>query len=182
MKTRRYETAIASEPQSRDGMLDHAKAAIIGAPSLAIVIVALSLIVVNHIWWQGTLFAFMLPFLALSVRMMAYLTGSPRDRLPVGEKVRLIPMYGRRLVDGIDRRDLIEFICTICRTGNFTQKEWRGRRLPSGATCSNEVHAKMVQELVRFGFVEGRSEGAAGHLTTHNANEILKKLELTEPN
>lgn len=96
----------------------------------------------------------------------------------VREDIRLIPVRGGSLVDGVDERDLRVFIKTICDTNDWTQGTWRGKPLPSGVTCDNAYHTALVAPLVKAGFIQGRGPRKTGRLIENDADTILRVLGL----
>ena len=93
--------------------------------------------------------------------------------------IRLIPVQGGRLVDGVDERDLAKFIEVVCNTGRFTQRDWRNVDMPSGRVCDNEYHALLIAPLVKAQVIVDRTERVAGRLVTRDAAQVKRVLGLT---
>lgn len=94
------------------------------------------------------------------------------------DNVRLVPVYRHQMVDGVDRRDLRHFIIDSMRTRDWTQRRWRGRKMPSGRRCDNEYHRMMVDVLRRTGVIVGGGPRRSGYLATDNISEVLERLGL----
>ena len=94
------------------------------------------------------------------------------------DNIRLIPVYRHQFVDGVDRRDLRHFIIDSMRTQDWTQRRWRGRRMPSGRRCDNEYHHQMLEILRRTGVLVNSGPRRTGYLATHNITEVLERLGL----
>lgn len=96
----------------------------------------------------------------------------------VGERddVRLVPVNSAATVERVDPRDWKFFVKTICSTGDWTQKSWRNVVLESGVRVNNDLWRHMTHTLERIGVLVDRKQGASGHLTTTDADEILRKI------
>ena len=96
------------------------------------------------------------------------------------ESVRLVPVnrYTGPTVEGIEPSDLAYFVATITRTGDWTQRAWRGKRLPSGKHCDNTTHKQMTALLSRCGVLEGHGARTTGQLATRDTGAILSRLGL----
>jgi hypothetical protein len=93
-------------------------------------------------------------------------------------EVRLIPVQGGRLVDGVDERDLAKFIEVVCSTGRFTQRDWRGADMPSGRVVDNDYYALLIAPLVKAQVIVDRNERVAGRLVTRDAEQVKRVLGL----
>jgi hypothetical protein len=156
-------------------------ATFLAAIVLAIVAWSVSLLLWKRVLWEVGLSFALIPLIILAVNLLAYLVQGLRERVtgvPAGESVRLIPVRSSRLVDGVDRDDLAYFVRTVARTGDTTQRSWRGVNMPSSATCDNALHARLVGILEKSGYLVERGPRTAGRLTTRDAGEMLNKLGL----
>lgn len=94
-------------------------------------------------------------------------------------EVRLIPVQGGTLVDGVDERDLAYFIDEVCRTKDLRQRTWAGKDMPSGLSCDNAYLSGLCKPLEKAGYIVGRSERVTGRLTSTDARQIKMDLGLT---
>ncbi len=117
--------------------------------------------------WRLVLFLLALPWLAIFVlagRRILMQLAEMRDGRPAGESVRLVYVRGAATIEGLPREDLAAFIRAVWSTGDWTQRSWRGQRLPSGATCDNTTHAALMRILVNAGLVADYGERRTGRL------------------
>ena len=107
--------------------------------------------------------------------------------LPIGdmladigpEEIRIIPFQGRgKLIEGVDPDDLRFFIETVMATGDWTQRAWRGVRLPSGRKCDNDYWAMLTAILRKTGILVDAGPRSKGRLTTTDATRVLDLLGL----
>lgn len=173
MKLRKYETATTRERQP-DGLLERTLAAIIAAGIFAFVAAVATSIVMHRIVWQAAAVG-LFPLVAHAIQLMAWMLDVPRV---ASDDIRLVPVRTRSTVDGIERGDLAHFVRTVAQTGDTTQRAWRGKKLPSGATCSNEMHAAMVRALEKAGYLVDRGPRSAGRLTCRDGDEMLRRMGL----
>jgi len=114
--------------------------------------------------------------------LLERLTGSDLDHS--GQRgdipdIRIVPYRGpSHTVGGCAPDDLRYFIHTITATGDWTQKSWRGKTLPSGEKCDNDYHGKLCKVLQSIGVIVGAGPRVSGTLTTTDADEILTLLGL----
>jgi len=93
--------------------------------------------------------------------------------------VRIIPYRGpSHTVGGCAPDDLRYFVHTITATGDWTQKSWRGKTLPSGEKCDNDYHGKLCKVLQSIGVIVGAGPRVSGTLSTTDPAEILGMLGL----
>jgi len=92
------------------------------------------------------------------------------------ERVRLVPVNRRVMVNGVDSEDLGFFARAAVETCDWTQATWRGRRLPSGKRCDNGYHAALVGCLTKVGIVRDYGRGTSGHLAVSDVAEALRLL------
>ena len=72
--------------------------------------------------------------------------------------------------------DRMFFIETICRTGKWTQRDWRGIVLPSKLICDNDLHKSLIAPLEQAGVFAGRREGARGQMVVTDPSRIMEML------
>lgn len=96
------------------------------------------------------------------------------------DNIRLVPVnrYTGATVEGLEPADIVYFVSTITRTGDWTQRAWRNRRLPSGRRCDNATHKQFTGLLSRCGVLEGTGPRTTGHLATRDTAAILTRLGL----
>ena len=95
------------------------------------------------------------------------------------EEIRIIPFQGRgKLIEGVDPDDLRFFIETVMATGDWTQRAWRGVRLPSGRKCDNDYWAMLTAILRKTGILVDAGPRSKGRLTTTDATRVLDLLGL----
>lgn len=159
-----------------------ATAAVLSAVVLSVVGWSVSLLLWRRIIWEVGLSLGLVPPVLLATNLITYLLQALVERFRptavAGESIRLIPVRSSRLVDGVDREDLAYFVKTVCRTGDVTQRAWRGMRMPSSAVCDNALHARLVGILEKGGYLVERGPRTAGRLTTRDAGEMLRTLGL----
>ncbi len=95
----------------------------------------------------------------------------------VDSDVRLIPVKGAVMVDGVDQRDLGEFVDGLAVRG-VGGRAWVGQKLASGRVVDWPYHAKLCAILEKAGIVQGRGSRKAGYLVTSDAAEIRQALRL----
>jgi len=95
-------------------------------------------------------------------------------------EVRIVPYKGPgTLLDGVVvPEDLEYFVKQITATGDWTQRRWRGVKMPSGRRCDNEYHASMVKILRKTGVIVDAGPRSTGRLTTRDAERVLSLLGL----
>ena len=117
-----------------------------------------------------------------SIALLERLTGHDLDGSgQIGDvpDIRIIPYRGpSHTIGGCAPDDLRYFVHTITATGDWTQKSWRGKQLPSGKKCDNDYHSTLCTVLQKTGIVVGAGPRVSGTLTTTNAEEILTLLGL----
>lgn len=163
--------------------------------TLAILMVFFGFSFLHAFHWA--LAAFLLPVAVLglvSLRLIAALCISTLERITgidldasgeVGDQrrpeIRLIPVWRSDVptINGVDRDDLVYFIKTITQTGDWTQRTWRGKRMPSGRVCDNEYHQALCRILENAGVIVDRGPRTSGRLLTTDAARILRLLRLT---
>ena len=122
--------------------------------------------------------------LRYSVAMLESLTGWDLDRSgEVGDvpDIRIVPYRGpSHTIGGCAPDDLRCFVHTITATGDWTQKSWRGKQLPSGKKCDNDYHSTLCAVLQKTGIIAGAGPRVSGTLTTTDAEEILNLLGLND--
>lgn len=174
---KRYNSAIpAAQERQPSAIVDLALAAVVAALLLAFLGWAVSWLILGWVWPDAGALG-LAPLVVLVVRLMAYLLGLPRETSG-DETVRLIPVRSRQIVDDTDSRDLAFFVREVAKTGVFTQKAWRGRKLPSGASCSDEMYNQMISVMEKATFIVDRGPRSAGRLTTTDADAMLSRLGL----
>ncbi len=95
------------------------------------------------------------------------------------EEIRLVPYRGPgKLIDGVIPDDLRYFVETVTQTGDWTQRAWRGVKMPSGRRCDNDYWAAMTGILRKTGVIVDAGPRATGRLTTSDAGEVLAMLGL----
>ena len=99
-------------------------------------------------------------------------------------EVRIVPYRGPgTLLDGVVvPEDLRYFVETVVKTNDWTQRAWRGVRLPSGKRCDNEYWAAMTGILRKTGIIVDAGPRSTGRLTTSDASEVLSLLGLNVGN
>lgn len=107
----------------------------------------------------------------------------PPTEQAIKEDLRLIPVYRQHVPTfaGVDVEDLRFFIRRICVTRDWTQRRWRGKRMPSGAVCDNDYHRMMIAVLKDAGFLIGHKPRSRGQLLCYHAEQILAHLGINEP-
>jgi len=187
---RRYSSEVAAGAQVGKGedvsFTSLLKAAGIAACALALSTGAMSLLVWHSIWWEAVITLALLPVVGLAVGMAAFLARGLSWKLSAfrtyeasaDERVRLVPVNRRVLVNGVDSADLRLFTRTAVSTGDWTQATWRGRRMPSGRKCDNDYHAALVAVLVRCGVIRDHGPRQSGHLAVDSADDALRVLGL----
>jgi len=95
-------------------------------------------------------------------------------------EVRIVPYKGPgTLLDGVVvPEDLRYFVETVVKTNDWTQRAWRGVRLPSGKRCDNEYWAAMTGILRKTGIIVDAGPRSKGRLTTTDATRVLDLLGL----
>ena len=98
------------------------------------------------------------------------------------EEVRYVYVRGsgKVLPGGVHEEDMKAFVNRICASGDWTQKTWKGRRLPQRGRCDEAYYNAMIAILEKAGFITGRTRGRKGELTTTDARAILHALGMTE--
>lgn len=95
--------------------------------------------------------------------------------------IRIIPYKGpKHTIDGVVPDDLRYFVRAITQTKDWTQKTWRGVRLPSGRRCDNDYWSAMVAILRKIGVIVNGGPRSSGDLTIEDPTEILTLLGLNE--
>ena len=192
MRTYRSEAATQTPELvgSGVGFADLVKAATIAAGALVVVSGGVSLLVWRSVWVELCIALALVPFAALALGMMLYLrrnllwtleslTGQDLDGDGMAgepERVRLVPVNRRVMVNGVDSEDLSFFTRAAVETCDWTQATWRGRRLPSGKRCDNGYHAALVGCLTKVGIVRDYGRGTSGHLAVSDVAEALRLL------
>ena len=192
MATYKSEAAAAMpQAQTRGGEFgDLLKATGIGALALGVLTGGVCLLAVGAVVWQAVLVVVLVPIGALGAGMLVYLqkrltwaleTWTRRDFDGDGwagepERVRLVPVNRRLVVNGCDAEDLNYFTRTAIGAGDWTQRRWRGVRMPSGRRCDNGYHAALLDCWQKAGIVADYSERSTGHLVIGDAQEALRKL------
>lgn len=119
-----------------------------------------------------------------TVRVIAGVTAeSSPQRVPeTRQDLRMIPVYRQQVptVNGVDVEDLVFFIKRICATRDWTQRNWRGVRMPSGYRADDEYHRQMVEVLKQAGFIIGHKPRSSGRLLCTNPETIIEHLGLNE--
>lgn len=95
------------------------------------------------------------------------------------EEIRIVPYRGPgKLIDGVIPEDLRHFVETITQTQDWTQRAWRGVKMPSGRRCDNDYWAAMTGILRKTGVIVDAGPRATGRLTTKSAEEVMHLLGL----
>jgi len=95
------------------------------------------------------------------------------------EEIRIVPYRGPgKLIDGVIPDDLRYFVETVTQTHDWTQRAWRGVKMPSGRRCDNEYWAAMTGILRKTGVIVDAGPRSTGRLTTSDAGEVLAMLGL----
>ena len=95
------------------------------------------------------------------------------------EEIRIVPYKGPgKLIDGVIPEDLRHFVETVMQTQDWTQRAWRGVKMPSGRRCDNEYWAAMTGILRKTGVIVDAGPRATGRLTTTDAKEVMAMLGL----
>ena len=194
MRTYRSEAAATPrvEPIQGAGFADVVSATLIASGALVIVSAGVSLLVWRSVWVELSLALGLLPIALLAVGMLIYLkrnllwgleslTGQDLDgdgMTGQPERVRLVPVNRRLLVNGVDAGDLELFTRAALGSRDWTQSRWRGQSLPSGRRCDTAYHAQLVGILVKAGIVQDYARGTAGHLAVSDTDEALRLLGL----
>lgn len=191
---RTYKSEAAATPQLEPvqgvGFGDLVTATAIAACALVIVSGGVAVLVWHGVWWQLSLALGLLPPAILALGMLLYLrrnllwglealTGQDLDGDGMAgqpERVRLVPVNRRVMVNGVDSEDLALFARAAVGTGDWTQATWRGRRMPSGRRCDNGYHAALVAALVKVGIVQDYGPRSAGHLAVSDVDDALRLL------
>jgi len=185
--------AAAQTPQlvgAGVGFGDLVTATAIAAGALVVVGGGVSLLIRHSIWLELCVGLATLPFAVLAMGMMLYLrrhllwtlerlTGQDLDQdgeVGQPERVRLVPVNRRVMVNGVDSEDLSFFTRAAVETCDWTQATWRGQRMPSGRNCDNSYHAALVGCLTKVGIVRDYGRGTAGHLAVSDVDEALRLL------
>jgi hypothetical protein len=189
MRTFRSEAVATpqAEPVQGVGFGELVTATAIASAALVIVSGGVAVLVWRSVWVELSLALALLPFALLALGMLLYLWGleslTGRDLDGDGmagqpERVRLVPVNKRVMVNGVDSEDLSFFTRAAVETCDWTQATWRGRRLPSGRRCDNGYHAQLVGCLVKVGIVRDYGRGTAGHLAVSDVDAALRLLGL----
>lgn len=91
---------------------------------------------------------------------------------PSGEpaqNVNIVRVHGGAIIEGTPDVDLAYFIIVSTANKKWTQDMWRGQRLPSGRTCQNIEHAKMMKALKAAGIVVDHKPGSTGEWVEEDA-------------
>jgi len=190
MRVYRSDAAATQTRQGGGTFADVVTAAAIAAACLVIVSAGVAVLVWRAPWWELSLGLGLLPFALLAIGMLLYLrrnlfwsletwTGQDLDGDGTAgepERVRLVPVRGRVLVNDCDAADLAFFTRAAMGSRDWTQKTWRGRRMPSGRNCDGEYHARLVACLTKAGIIADYGRGTAGHLAVHDTDEALELL------
>ena len=172
------------------GLGDLVVAATIAAGALVIVSGGLSLLVWGSVWVELCIGSALVPYVILALGMLLLvwrqlvwtlesMTGRDLDQdgeVGQPERVRLVPVNRRVMVNGVDSEDLSFFTRAAVETCDWTQATWRGRRLPSGKRCDNGYHAALVGCLTKVGIVRDYGRGTSGHLAVSDVAEALRLL------
>lgn len=169
------------------GMGELVKAAGVGSVCLALAALGISLLAWRSPWWELILACALAPVAILGLGMAAVevrglqLALADRDAGELEdstepERVRLVPVNHRPVVDGCDAADLAFFTRTAIGAADWTQATWRGRRMPSGRACDNRYHAALVAALVKVGVIVDYSRGSSGHLAITDVAQALELL------
>jgi len=95
------------------------------------------------------------------------------------EEIRIVPYKGPgKLIDGVIPEDLRYFVESITQTQDWTQRAWRGVKMPSGRRCDNDYWAAMTGILRKTGVIVDAGPRATGRLTTKSAEEVMHLLGL----
>jgi hypothetical protein len=194
MRTFRSEAVATpqAEPVQGVGFGELVTATAIASAALVIVSGGVAVLVWRSVWVELSLALALLPFALLALGMLLYLrrnllwgleslTGRDLDGDGMAgqpERVRLVPVNKRVMVNGVDSEDLSFFTRAAVETCDWTQATWRGRRLPSGRRCDNGYHAQLVGCLVKVGIVRDYGRGTAGHLAVSDVDAALRLLGL----
>jgi len=192
MRTYRSEAA-AQTPElvgADVGFGDLVKAATIAAGALVVVGGGVSLLVWRSVWVELCIGLALVPFAVLALGMMLYLrrnllwtleslTGQDLDGDGMAgepERVRLVPVNKRVMVNGVDSEDLALFARAAIGSGDWTQAAWRGRHMPSGRRCTNDYHAALMGVLVKAGIVQDYGPRSKGYLAVSDTEAALQRL------
>jgi len=94
-------------------------------------------------------------------------------------EVRIVPYRGPgKLIDGVIPDDLRFFVETVTQTQDWTQRSWRGVKMPSGRRCDNEYWSQLIGVLRKTGVIVDAGPRATGRLTTRDAGEVMQLLGL----
>ena len=191
---RTYKSEAAATPQAPPaqgvGFGDLVTATVIASGALVVTSAGVALLVWRSVWTELSLALGLLPIALLAVGMLVYLkrhllwrleslTGQDLDGDGMAgqpERVRLVPVNRRVMVNGVDSEDLALFARAAVGTSEYSQAAWRGRRMPSGRRCDNGYHALLVGCLVKVGIVEDYGRGTAGHLAVSDVDDALRLL------
>ena len=192
MRTYRADTTATQARQGGATFADVVTATAIASACLVIVSLGVAMLIWRAPWWELSLALGLAPFALLGLGMLLYLkrnllwtledltgwdlNGDGTAGEP--ERVRLVPVRGRTLINECDAEDLAFFTRAAMGSQDWTQKTWRGRRMPSGKNCDGEYHARLVACLTKAGIIADYGRGTAGHLTVHDTDEALELLGL----
>lgn len=143
--------------------------------------------------WRWVLAAGLLPWAVLilaSLRLLVAHTYAALERVlgvdlddsgEVGDvptEIRFVPVNRSPhiLENGVDPADLVFFIKAQRHRG-AGQKRWRGVRLPSGRTCDDDYHTRIIEVLERAGVWRGRGPRVSGELVG-DPDQVIKALGL----
>ena len=180
-----------AQPQMRGMTLfDLVEACMIASMALVVVAVGASWLIWRDVWLELVIALFLLPFALLAVGMLLlewrHLVWTLESMIhrdldydgEVGqpERVRLVPVNKRIMVNGVDSEDLELFARAAVEMGDWTQATWRGRQMPSGKRCDNGYHSLLMDCLTKVGIVRDYGRGTAGHLGVTETEEALRLL------
>ncbi len=187
MPTLKDDIAFTGEPLPEVSQLSGMVAtAMIGTPALAIASAALSLLLWGMVSWEWVLGWTVLPSATLGLGSLAIEAKSilshfhrdpPRQVEIVQtdrENVHIVDSNSRRIIEGVDSRDLAMFIAQSLPVGDWTQKRWAGTLMPSGRTCDTRYHQAMMKVLDQCHVIEGLGRGTTGHATTKSVPEAMR--------
>jgi len=172
------------------GLGDLVVAATIAAGALVIVSGGLSLLVWRSVWVELCLALALVPYVILALGMLLLvwrqlvwtlesMTGRDLDQdgeVGQPERVRLVPVNRRVMVNGVDSEDLALFARAAIGSGDWTQAAWRGRHMPSGRRCTNDYHAALMGVLVKAGIVQDYGPRSKGYLAVSDTEAALQRL------
>lgn len=194
MKLRKFHTETAATPaapaQPGAGFAEIVTATLLASLALVIVSGGVSLLIWRSVWIELSLALALVPFALLAVGCLGYLRHNllwtledllQRDIDQDGEigepEARFVYVHqSGPQVNGISEADLRYFVTTICSTGDWSVRSWKGAALPSGRRCDQALHAQMTAVLEKAGLLVDRTRGSSGRLVTTDARAIMSKL------